>query len=163
MKFDDLDTQMRVYETFADFCVLPNIFIVARLDGRNFTILKKGHFEAPFRWRNEDAHRNALNAHCYWMLRKEGKNEKEATQFIEHKSVAEKNELLFSRGINFNDLPNWQKRGVGLYRVKEKKTGYNPKEQMTVQVERNKIKIDDNLPMRDAYSDFILKMVEDNL
>ena len=23
-----------------------------------------------FLWRQEDAHRNALNAHCYWMLRK---------------------------------------------------------------------------------------------
>jgi tRNA(His) 5'-end guanylyltransferase len=25
-----------------------------------------------FRWRHEDAHRNALNAHCYWRLRSEG-------------------------------------------------------------------------------------------
>jgi tRNA(His) 5'-end guanylyltransferase len=24
-------------------------------------------------------------------------------------------ELLFQHGINFNDLPNWQKRGIGLY------------------------------------------------
>jgi tRNA(His) 5'-end guanylyltransferase len=50
MKFDELDAQMRVYETSADFCVLPDIYIVARLDGRNFTTLtkKKGHFEAPF-------------------------------------------------------------------------------------------------------------------
>jgi len=32
-----------------------------------------------FRWRNEDAHRNALNAHCYWLLRKQGKGVGEAT------------------------------------------------------------------------------------
>ena len=25
-----------------------------------------------FRWRAEDAHRNALNAHCYWLLRGQG-------------------------------------------------------------------------------------------
>src|ERR1700736_5479120 len=27
-----------------------------------------------FRWRSEDAHRNALNAHCYWLQRKQGKS-----------------------------------------------------------------------------------------
>ena len=26
-----------------------------------------------FRWRSEDAHRNALNGHCYWLLRKQGR------------------------------------------------------------------------------------------
>ena len=25
-----------------------------------------------FSWRQEDAHRNSLNAHCYWLLRREG-------------------------------------------------------------------------------------------
>ena len=50
MKFDDLDTQMRIYETSADFCVLPEIYIIARLDGRNFTKLTKdkGNFDVPF-------------------------------------------------------------------------------------------------------------------
>src|SRR5262249_32459550 len=32
-----------------------------------------------FRWRGEDASRNALNAHCYWAQRKAGKTVKEAT------------------------------------------------------------------------------------
>jgi tRNA(His) 5'-end guanylyltransferase len=41
MKFDDLDRQMRVYETSHDFCVLPGLYIVARLDGRSFTRLTK--------------------------------------------------------------------------------------------------------------------------
>lgn len=68
-----------------------------------------------FRWRNEDAHRNALNAHCYWRLRKEGKNVGDATGALKGMSVADKNELLFKHGINFNDLPLWQRRGVGLY------------------------------------------------
>jgi len=58
-----------------------------------------------FRWRHEDAHRNALNSHCYWRLRDEGMSVGAATAALRGKSVAEKNELLFSRGINFNDLP----------------------------------------------------------
>ncbi|MDP7288124.1 MAG: guanylyltransferase, partial [Phycisphaerae bacterium] len=41
MKFDELDKKMRVYEAAHDFCVPPGVFIVARLDGRNFTRLTK--------------------------------------------------------------------------------------------------------------------------
>ncbi|MDR0502527.1 MAG: hypothetical protein LBH16_04320 [Treponema sp.] len=258
MKFDDLDVQMRVYETADDYCVLPGIYIAARIDGRNFTRLTKetGKFEVPFdikfrdlmvettrhlmncgfkviygytqsdeisllfdldidlfgrktrkynsilageasakfsllfneisnsacgvfdcrvcqlpnkktvtdyfRWRSEDAHRNALNAHCYWMLRKNEMDKKEASKFIENKSIAEKNELLFSYGINFNDIPNWQKRGTGLYWVKEERTGFNPKDNAEVKAERKALKTDYDLPMRDEYSDFIDKLLEGN-
>jgi tRNA(His) 5'-end guanylyltransferase len=97
-----------------------------------------------FRWRSEDAHRNALNAHCYWMLRKKDYDKKDATAFIEGKTTAEKNELLFSGGINFNDLPNWQKRGVGLYWTKK-----------TSEREAAALHVDYDLPMREEYSDFI--------
>lgn len=50
MKFDELDVRMRVFETAHDHCVLPGIFIVARLDGRNFTRLTKEvhQFESPY-------------------------------------------------------------------------------------------------------------------
>jgi tRNA(His) guanylyltransferase len=50
MKFDELDAKMRVFETAHDLCVLPGIFMVARIDGRNFTRLTKEvfKFEAPF-------------------------------------------------------------------------------------------------------------------
>lgn len=251
MKFDDLDNRMRIYETSADYCVLPEIYIVARLDGRNFTRLTKEieKFEAPFdikfrdimvettkhlmncgfkvkygytesdeisllfdinidlfgrkirkfnsilageasakfslllnkigvfdcrisqlpnenavidyfRWRNEDAHRNALNAHCYWILRKNEVNKTNATKLLENKSVSEKNELLFSNGINFNDLPNWQKRGIGLYWTKEEKIGYNPKDNIEVKAERNTIKINYDLPMREDYEKFIYEIMK---
>ncbi|MEL7124477.1 MAG: tRNA(His) guanylyltransferase Thg1 family protein, partial [Bacteroidota bacterium] len=50
MRFDDLDKRMRVFETAHDHCVLPGIYMVARIDGRSFTRLtKKLHkFETPF-------------------------------------------------------------------------------------------------------------------
>jgi len=34
MKFDELDKEMRVFETAQDYRVIPGVFIVARLDGR---------------------------------------------------------------------------------------------------------------------------------
>ena len=108
-----------------------------------------------FRWRNEDAHRNSLNAHGYWTLRKQGKGVKEATKFMEGKSVAEKNELLFQNGINFNDLPLWQKRGVGIYWETYEKNAINKLTGEEVMATRNRIKVDYDLPMRDEYSDLI--------
>src|SRR5438045_2738885 len=50
MKFDELDDRMRVYETAHDQCMLPGLYMVARLDGRSFTRLTKEvhQFEAPF-------------------------------------------------------------------------------------------------------------------
>ena len=87
--------------------------------GRNIAIDHTNPTKADrqdyFLWRQEDAHRNALNAHCYWLLRKEGMDARSATAALEGKSIAYKNELLFSRGINFDRLPAWQKRGIGVY------------------------------------------------
>src|SRR5690349_12772773 len=56
MKFDELDKQMRVFETAHDICVLPQVYMVARIDGRSFTRLTKEvhKFEAPFDVRMRD-------------------------------------------------------------------------------------------------------------
>ncbi|MEP7284159.1 MAG: tRNA(His) guanylyltransferase Thg1 family protein, partial [Chloroflexota bacterium] len=56
MNFDELDQRMRVYETTHDHCVLPNLYMVARLDGRTFTRLTKEvhQFESPFDERVRD-------------------------------------------------------------------------------------------------------------
>jgi len=246
MKFDELDAKMRVFETSRDYCVLPEVHIVVRLDGRSFTRLTKEtcKFDAPFdtrfrdymvktvkhlmrcglrivygytesdeislllhrdenlfgrkvrklisvlageasakfslllgdtacfdarlselpteplvidyfRWRNEDAHRNALNAHCYWALREKGESPKAATDYLLGLSVADKNELLFQHGINFNDIPNWQKRGIGLYWGVYEISSINPKTNEPVTTTRKKIIVDYDLPMRDEYSEYI--------
>ncbi len=250
MNFDEFDTKMRVFETAHDYCVLPGMYIVARLDGRSFTRLTKEvhKFETPFderfrdimlstvehlmncgldiiygytqsdeisllfaleensfgrktrkvnsvlageasakfslilgdmacfdsrisqlpnvtevvnyfRWRNQDAHRNSLNAHCYWCLRRDSKSATQATSLMKGLSVADKNELLFQHGINFNDLPNWQKRGVGLYWEKYEKMGYNPKTNENVPTQRRRIRQDFDLPMKDEYSQFMKELL----
>ncbi|WP_223789119.1 tRNA(His) guanylyltransferase Thg1 family protein [Marinicella meishanensis] len=246
MKFNELDQQMRVYETAHDHCVLPGVYVVARIDGRCFTTLTKDkhQFDAPydvrfkdmmvatvqhlmqcgfkinygytqsdeislllaledstferkerklnsilageasakfslalgdvaafdcricqlpsakrvvdyFRWRHEDAHRNALNAHCYWASRKQGLDAGEATARHAGKSTAEKNEFLYQNGINFNDLPSWQKRGIGVYWAEYEKPALNPKTSESVVAIRKRLKVDMDLPMKDQYSAFI--------
>lgn len=189
VKFDELDTKMRLYETAHDYRVLPGLQIVVRLAGRGLTRLTREvhQFERPFdprfrdlmvattehlmgcgfrmvygycqsdeisllfhpeeasfgrkarkllsilageasakvslllgdhasfdcrlsqlpdvelvvdyfRWRSEDAHRNALNGHCYWTLRDDGLSVREATAAVVGLSVARKAEVALLLG-----------------------------------------------------------------
>jgi len=113
-----------------------------------------------FRWRNEDASRNALNAHCYWMLRKDGYSQSKATNELSGKSVSEKNEILFQGGTNFNEVPAWQKRGIGVYWEEYEKDGFNPKTNESVKSVRRRIKTDLELPMKDEYSAFVAELMD---
>ena len=64
MKFEDLDKKMRVYEQSLDQVMLPEIYLVARLDGRGFTRLTKEvcKFEAPFDVRFRNLMENTVRA-----------------------------------------------------------------------------------------------------
>jgi tRNA(His) 5'-end guanylyltransferase len=250
MKFEMLDRKMRVFEETLDQSILPELYIVARLDGRGFTKLTKeslslnrpfderfrdamvqtvthlmncgfkvvyaytqsdeisvlldkdengfgrktrkllsvlageasakfteamgaiGVFDCRiiplpnedlivdyFRWRAEDANRNALSAWCYWTLRKEGADVAEATQRLNGKSAAEKNELLFENGINYNDLPAWQKRGIGFYSDAAEMVAVNPKSGEQLMVRRNKLNIQMTLPMGSEYESLIRSLL----
>jgi tRNA(His) 5'-end guanylyltransferase len=128
---------------------------VGAFDCRLSELPNKQLVQDYFRWRNEDAHRNALNAHCYWRLRKDNISQADATSRIEGLSIAAKNELLFQYGINFNELPNWQKRGIGVYWKDVKKEGFNPKTNTTVLVDKRELFTDYELPMREEYNQFI--------
>lgn len=116
--------------------------------------------EDYFRWRNEDAHRNALNAHCYWRLRQDNNTVGEATSKIEGMSIAAKNELLFQYGINVNNVPAWQKRGIGIYWKDVKKEGFNPKTNEHVLVDKRILHTDFELPLREEYNRFIQSFLE---
>lgn len=112
-----------------------------------------------FLWRQEDASRNALNSWCYWTLRKEGKNKREATSFLSGKSVAFKNEFLFERGINYNDVPKWQKRGIGVFNSEVIKEGFNPMKNEITSVKRNILEVEYNLPIKEEYADLITQLL----
>lgn len=250
MRFDEMDSKMRVYEQSLDQVILPDMYLVARLDGRGFTKLTKEvcHFEAPFdekfrdmmvnttkslmdcgfrvayaytesdeisllfevneeafgrkvrkynstlaaqasaefslalgmpatfdcrmvplpntervedyfRWRQEDANRNALNSHCYWMLRKEGVSARKASSELKGKGVSYKNELLFSRGINYDKLPMWQKRGVGMWMEEYEKAAVNPMNGEKITATRKRIHVEYDLPIGEEYGRIVRKFV----
>ena len=132
---------------------------VAALDCRLVPLPNLERVRDYFLWRQEDAHRNALNAHCYWMLRKEGMSVKDATEMLEGKSVSFKNELLFSRGINFDKLPSWQKRGIGVYWGDVEKTGYNPITKQEVKTVRKALTVNYELPLGEEYAKYVVSFL----
>ena len=115
-----------------------------------------------FLWRQEDAHRNSLNSHCYWLLRKQGKSVSEATKALEGRTVAFKNELLFQNGINYDSLPVWQKRGTGVYWDTVVKEGFNPVSGKTETAKRKTLKVDMDIPLREEYAAFVASLLEDS-
>ena len=128
---------------------------VAVFDCRVIPLPNREKVQDYFIWRQEDAHRNALNAWCYWMLRKEGSSKLEATRYLQGKTAAFKNELLFERGINFNDLPGWQKRGIGVYFREERKDGYNPVTQEQVKAKRRELYVEYELKVKEEYGKWV--------
>lgn len=115
-----------------------------------------------FRWRQEDAHRNSLNSHCYWKLRQEGVSADEAQEQLAGISNSEKNELLFSRGVNYTDLPSWQKRGVGMFYRDDDRQGFNPITKETTSYKRRMLCVEMELPIGQEYSKLINTVVEDS-
>lgn len=133
---------------------------IVQFDSRVWIGANKSQVVDYFNWRQADATRCALNGCCYWTLRKAGESAGKATSTLEGKSVGFKNELLFQHGINFNELPAWQRRGTGLYWEIYEKEGYNPIEKTTVMTKRRRIKVDDELPMKEAYGEFISRFLD---
>ncbi|MEP0857327.1 tRNA(His) guanylyltransferase Thg1 family protein [Trichocoleus sp. DQ-U1] len=133
---------------------------IVNFDSRVWLAPNKSQVVDYFSWRQADATRCALNGWCYWTLRKAGKSAAQATAALEGQSVGFKNELLFQYGINFNELPTWQRRGVGLYWEEYEKEGYNPIQDKAVVVKRRRIKLDKELPMKDVYGQFIRQILD---
>lgn len=153
-------TSVLAGEASAAFAV--RISQVAAFDCRVIELPTENVVVDYFRWRSEDAHRNALNAWCYWKLRDEGADGAMATQRLEGMSVSEKNELLFQRGINFNNLPAWQRRGIGVLWEEYDKAAMNPKTGEAVTARRRRLQTVLDLPMRDEFSAFVAGLLGSN-
>ncbi len=113
-----------------------------------------------FRWRNEDAHRNALNGHSYWLLRRQGLDDDAATQQLKGVSVADRNEMLFRAGINFNDVPAWQKRGIGILWQHDEEIGADPRTGASNKKVRRRAVVRYDLPMKAEFDELVRGIVE---
>jgi tRNA(His) guanylyltransferase len=110
-------------------------------------------------WRQADAARCALGGWCYWTLRKAGQSARQATRTLEHASASDKNELLFAHGINFNDVPAWQRRGIGLWWETYEKRGHDPIRGVDVTTTRRRVHVERELPMKEDYRTLVRRLV----
>jgi tRNA(His) 5'-end guanylyltransferase len=70
-------------------------------------------------------------------------------------SISAKNEYLFQHGINFNELPAWQKRGSGVYWQTLEKTGFNPKTCENIKTQRRELWVNTELPVKEMYANWL--------
>lgn len=133
---------------------------IAHFAGRMRMGLSAQHVVEYFRWRQADAARSCLNEWCYWTLHKEGCDDAEIARQLRGKDESELHELLFQRGINFNELPEWQRRGTGFYWERYEKLGINPETGNAETGERRRIKRDQALPTGHDYDDYLLARIE---
>jgi len=98
-----------------------------------------------FKWRQDEAWRNYVNSYGYWVLR-EDLSKDEASEKLKGLKSPDIHELLFSKkGINLNEMPNWQKRGVALYKKKKSIKGINPITKKEESSFRNFLYVDNEL------------------
>jgi len=116
-----------------------------------------------FRWRQADAARCGLNGWCYWTLREAGSSDREATSILDHAREDFKHDLLHKTGRNYNNVPMWQKRGIGLYHKTVDRTGRNPLTGETTQTQRRDLVVDLELTMKDDYSAFLTDLIAAHL
>ena len=133
--------------------------VVAAFDCRIVPLPSREWVQEYFLWRQEDAYRNSLNGHCYWLLRGNGLTSAMATERLLGKTVAYKNELLFQNGVNVDKIETWQKRGIGVYWEEYEKEGMNPMTEQTEMALRRRLKVDGELPIHDEYARMINEFI----
>lgn len=121
----------------------------AFFDARAF-VLPKEDVANYFLWRQQDATRNSVQ-----MLARSMYSHKEC----ENKNNSELQELIFRKGVNWNDCPASQKRGRCLVKVQYEHIGTNPKTGIEALSVRTAWKVDDEIPIFSQDRQYIEKFI----
>lgn len=133
---------------------------LVQFDSRVVILPTLEHVVDYMHWRMSDATRNCINSWAHYTLIKHGYTPRQAHKQLENKGVKAKNELLFQFGINFNDLPLWQRRGIGIYWKEYDKKGFNPISKEEVITKRRELVVDGELPIKEQYEHLIKSIIE---
>lgn len=113
-------------------------------------------------WRQLDAIRNGINSWAYLVLRKNGASDIKASKQLHGKKSKFKIELLSKHGINFDNIPSWQKRGHLLTWETYEKEGYDPIKKIRVLAKRRKIVINNEVPDGEKFKSLILRLLKNS-
>ena len=121
----------------------------AYFDSRAFVIPKEDVVNY-FLWRQQDATRNSVQ-----MLARSLYSHKECTD----KNNSELQEMIFQKGINWNDCPTSQKRGRCIIKQSSEKSSLNPKTGEYITAIRNEWVVDNEIPIFTADRSYIDRFV----
>ena len=108
--------------------ITENGLKIANFDSRVFTVPSATEVKNCLTWRQEDATKNSIS-----MVAQSFYSAKE----LHGKNGNEKQEMIFQKGINWNDLPVGQKRGRAVIRKKQEGSAINKKTGETITFMRN--------------------------
>jgi tRNA(His) guanylyltransferase len=112
-----------------------------------------------FSWRASDSAKNCLNSYAHWLQVNDGMTPTHVAKTLDGVPVSVKHEILYKYGINFAELPGWQRNGTGVYIERYQREGLNPKTGEKVLVDRRREVVDEDLPTGDEYRAFVLGLV----
>ena len=130
--------------------ILRQVIKPAIFDSRVF-VMPKEDVCNYFLWRQQDATRNSVQ-----MLARTLYSHKQC----ENKNNSQLQEMIFQKGINWNDCPVPQKRGRCLTKINYQHTGVNPITGDVVSSERSKWEVDNNIPIFSEDRNYIQKFVQ---
>jgi tRNA(His) guanylyltransferase len=131
----------------------------AVFDSRVISLPTKSSVKDYFRWRQEDAARNALFSNVFWDIRKT-LSAPDAYKATLGMNWSAQNEFLFDRGINFNQTPLWQRRGIGVYRLRVPHEGVDPRTGEKTRTTRSRLIKEEKLLRGELYGERILHLVD---
>ncbi len=123
-----------------DFDIDDDVLFPISFDSRVIPLAREDVFKY-FKWRQDEAWRNCVNAYGIWALMQENTKD-EANEKISGLKSKDIHELLFKRGINLNNVDAWKKRGIGIYKKCRKIEGFNPKSEEKTISQRCEVFVD---------------------
>lgn len=134
-----------VFKDMEDFSENSKVMPIISFDSRVIP-LSLEQLVDYFKSRQDEAWRNCLNGYAYWTLREEMNKNQAMKELLGLKS-SQIHDLLFERGININEVPTWQRRGVGIYKEEIEIRGYNPFQEEETVSSRKRIISNWDLPI----------------
>jgi tRNA(His) 5'-end guanylyltransferase len=112
-----------------------------------------------FRWRQMDASRNALSAHCYWVSRREGLSPRAATARWDGASQLKKRGFLAEHEIDFEKLPLWQTRGFAAWWESHEKEAIDRQTGLATLALRKRLVIERELEFGDEFAGWMREKI----
>jgi tRNA(His) 5'-end guanylyltransferase len=113
-----------------------------------------------FVWRRADSQRNALNTYVYWTLRQQGLTAGQTQVRMSGLGAEAKKEITATYGPPFDDLPEWQRSGAGVWFEFVEKPSHDPKAPRRVAALRRRLRNEFALPDGADYRNLLAHLAD---